>query len=129
MVCFDVIGRDTTIAYAAESGQLELNVYMPIIAHDLIYSIGILTNAINTFTKRCVVGIKANKTRLKRNAEMDMSLATALAPYIGYDRAARIARKAYKEGKSVKQVCIEMKVMPEKELNKILNPKGLTKRK
>jgi aspartate ammonia-lyase len=129
MVCFDVIGRDATTAFAAESGQLELNVYMPVISHNLLYSIRILTNAINTFTNRCVVGIKANKERMKKNVEMDMSLATALAPYIGYARAAKIARKAYKDRKSVKQVALEMKIMPEKELDKILNPKKLTKRK
>ncbi|MFI5412876.1 MAG: lyase family protein, partial [Candidatus Micrarchaeales archaeon] len=129
MVCFEVIGRDATIAYAAESGQLELNVYMPLISHNLLYSIRILASAISTFTTRCIAGIKANKERLKKNVEMDMSLATALAPYIGYSRAAKIARKAYKEGKSVKQVCLEMKVMPAKDLNRILNPKGLTKRK
>jgi fumarate hydratase class II len=102
---------------------------MPIISHNLLYSIRILTNAINTFTTRCVVGIKANRERMKRNVEMDMSLATALAPYIGYARAAKIARKAYKEQKTVKQVALEMKIMPERELDKILNPRKLTKRK
>ncbi len=129
MVCFDVIGRDATIAYAAESGQLELNVYMPLVSHSLLYSIGILTSAINTFTNRCIVGIKANKEKLKKNVEMDMSLATALAPYIGYARAAKIARKAYKEGKSVKQICLDMKIMPKKDLDKILNPEKLTKQR
>ena len=129
MVCFQVIGMDTTISYCAESGQLELNVYMPLIAFDLLYSISILSRAINTFTKRCVAGIKANKERLSKNVSMDMSLATALAPYIGYARAAKVARKALKDGKSVKEICMELKIMPEKELNRILNPKKLTKRK
>ncbi|MCL5429974.1 MAG: aspartate ammonia-lyase [Candidatus Marsarchaeota archaeon] len=128
MVCFEVIGNDTAIAYSAESGQLELNVYMPLIAYNLVYSIGILSNAINTFVKRCVVGIKANKKRLESNVERDMSLATALAPYIGYSKAAHIARKAYHENKTVKQVCLEMRIMPEKELDRILNPRKLVKK-
>ncbi len=129
MVCFDVIGMDSTIAYAAESGQLELNVYMPVISHELLYSIKILTNAVVTFTKRCVVGVKANTTRLRANVDKDISLATALAPYIGYARASMVARRAYSEGKSVKQICLEMKIMPPNELEKILDPKRLTKRK
>lgn len=128
MVCFEVIGNDTAIAYAAESGQLELNVYMPIINYNLHYSIDILNNAVTAFTEKCVVGIKPNLGRIRLNLEMDISLATALAPYIGYAKAAKIARKAYKESKSVKQVCLEMKVMPEKELDKILNPKRLVKK-
>ncbi len=129
MVCFQVIGMDTTVSYCAESGQLELNVYMPLIAYDLLYSIRILSNAVNTFTTRCVAGIKANRERMGRNVSMDMSLATALAPFIGYERAAKIARKALKEGKSVKEVCMELKIMPERDLNRILNPRKLTRRK
>ena len=129
MVCFEVIGNDTTVAHAVEGGQLELNVYMPIIAYNLLYSIEILSKAVDTFTAECVVGIKANVSRLAADAEHDMSLATALAPYIGYARAAKVARKAYKEDKTVRQAALELRIMPEKDLDKILNPKKMTKRK
>ncbi len=129
MVCFEVIGNDTTISYASESGQLELNVFMPLIAYNLVYSIKILSSACDVFAKKCVLGIKANEKKMKEGVEHDVSIATALAPYIGYTRAAQVARKAVKEGKTVRQVCIEMRIMPKSELDKILNPKEMTKRK
>ncbi len=129
MVCFQVIGNDTAISLSAEGGQLELNVYMPLMAFDLLYSIDILTAAVDAFTKRCVVGIKANTERLMDNVERDFSLATALAPYIGYAKAAKIARLAYKKKKTIMQVALEMKIMPKSDLMKILNPKRMTKKK
>ena len=127
MVCFEVIGNDATIALASESGQMELNVFMPIVAYNLVYSIKILSNAIRVLSKKCVSGIKANVDRLKANIEKDPSLATALAPYIGYSKASQIALKAHKENKTIKEVALEMKVMPEKELDKILDAKKLVK--
>jgi fumarate hydratase class II len=127
MVCFQVIGMDSTVAHAAAGGQLELNVFMPLISHDLLYSIEILSTSIDTFTERCVKKIKANEEHLRSLIEKDMSLATALAPYIGYARAAEIARKAYRENKTVRQVCIELRVMPRQKLDKILDPRRLTR--
>ncbi len=127
MVCFQVIGNDLTVSEAAEGGQLELNVFMPVIAYNLLYSIEILSRAINTFTDKCVKGIKSNSERMRHVVNKDMSLATALAPYIGYAKAAKIARKAYKEDKTVMQVCLEMKIMPKEKLKKILDPKRLVK--
>ena len=125
MVCFDVMGKDTSITYAAQSGQLELNVFMPVIAYNLLYSISLLTNAMNVFRKKCVTGIKANKANLKRHLDENLSLATALSEELGYTRAAQIARRAYKEGKTIKQVCLEMKVMKKQELDKLLDSKRL----
>jgi fumarate hydratase class II len=125
MVCFEVIGKDTSIAFAAQSGQLELNVFMPVIAYNLLYSISILDNAISVFTKRCVVGIKADKANLNRHLNENLSLATALSAKLGYAKAAQIARRAYKEGKTVKQVCIEMKVLKKPELDKMLDSRKL----
>ncbi len=123
MVCFQVIGSDAVVSHAAQAGQLELNVFMPVIAYNLVFSVEILANGIDAFTERCVIGIKANTDRLKSIIDRDTALATALSPYIGYARAADIANTARREGKTVKQVCLEMKVMKEKELDRILDPK------
>ena len=129
MVCFDVIGKDATVAYAAESGQLELNVFMPIIAFTLLTAIDRLSTATDVLVKRSISGIRANEKRMQEQAEHDITVVTALAPYIGYSKAASIAKKARKEGKSVRQVCVETKIMSKAELDKILNLRNLTKRK
>ncbi len=125
MVCFEVIGNDITVAEAAQGGQLELNVFMPIIAFNLLYSVEILTSGIKVFTNKCVNGIGANKKRIEQNLEGNLSLATALVPHIGYKKASEVARKAYLEDKTVRQVCLEMKLLKEKELDKILDMKKL----
>jgi fumarate hydratase class II len=122
MVCFNVMGSMHTIREAANAGQLELNVFMPVIAYNMLFSVKILSNGINAFNSRCVIGIKPNKKEIQRNLEMDTSLVTALSPYIGYAKAADIAVKAYNEGKSIKQVCMEMKIMEKSKLDKILDP-------
>lgn len=126
MVCFNVMGSMHTVREAANAGQLELNVFMPVISYNMLFSVKILSNAILAFDSRCVIGIKPNKKEIERNLEMDTSLVTALSPYIGYAKAAEIAVKAYDEGKSIKQVCIEMNIMDEKKLDAILDPKRQT---
>jgi Fumarase len=98
---------------------------MPIIAFDMLYSIKILSNAVNAFNSRCARGIKANTKAINANLERNLSLATALSPYIGYAKAADIAAKAYREGKTVKEVCLAEGIMPKQELDRILNPKNL----
>ncbi len=121
MVCFQCIGNGTTVREAVSAGQLELNVFEPLIAYNLLFSIGILSNAASTFGERCVKGIKANKARILKSLEMDLSIATALNPYIGYSKAAEIARKAYRENKSVKEVCLELRIMEPEKLELILS--------
>lgn len=125
MVCFQVYGNACTIEQACSAGQLELNVFMPVIAFDMLYSIKILSNAVNAFNLRCARGIKANIAAINANLERNLSLATALSPYIGYAKAAEIAAKAYREGKTVKEVCLAEGIMPRQELDRILNPKNL----
>jgi aspartate ammonia-lyase len=125
MVCFQVMGNSHAIDEAANAGQLELNVFMPLIAFNLMFSLRILPNAVHAFNDRLVKGVKANAKELDRHLEMNISLATALSPYIGYAKAAQVARIAYKEGKSVKQVCIEKHIMGRKELDRILDSKRL----
>lgn len=124
MVCFEVNGRCCTIENAAMSGQLELNVFMPVIAYNIMFSIGILSNASSSLAGKCISGIRANKAAINAYLEKDVSVATALNPYIGYKKAAEIANEAYRSGKSVMEVCIEKKILDRKILERILNPKN-----
>jgi aspartate ammonia-lyase len=107
MVCYQVVGNDTVIALASQAGQLELNVMMPVMAHNLNQSLTILTNAITLFAERCVAGITANAERCRAYLERSMGLATVLNPLIGYIAAARVVKRAEAEGKSIKEVVLE----------------------
>ncbi len=122
MVCQKVIGSCTTVTEAANGGQLEINVYTPIIVYEILYSIRILSNGSSTFADRCISGITANRSKISKELDMDLSLATALNQYIGYSKASYIARRALRENKSVKQVCIELGVLDRKALDRILDP-------
>ncbi len=125
MVCFQVIGNSTAVSEAANAGQLELNVFMPLIAFNLLFSIEILSNAVNVFERKCVNGIRANLGTINKNLYDNLALATALSPYIGYARASQVAKKAYEEDKSVKEVSLQMGILDKKKLDQILNPKRL----
>jgi fumarate hydratase class II len=126
MVCYQVLGNDTAITYAAQASQLELNVMMPLIAHNLLTSIEILSNGIGAFTKKCLKGIKANKDVCNQYAEASLAMATALNPVIGYSAAAEIAKEAYRTGKTVKQVVIEKGILKKSEADRLLDPRKLT---
>jgi fumarate hydratase, class II len=126
MVCAEVFGNDTTITWAGANGNFELNVMMPVMAHDLLESIRILANAADAFCEKCVTGIKANKTRCEELVELSMAMVTALAPKIGYDRAAEIAKESVRTGKTVRELCREKKILPEKELEAALDPVSMT---
>jgi fumarate hydratase class II len=123
MVCFRVQGSAETVRAAAMGAQLELNVFMPIIAYETLFSIRILSNAAKTLAERCVSGIAANRVRIAQNLERNISLATALSPYIGYAKASEVASRAYKEGKSLKEVALRMRLLSAKELDRILDPR------
>lgn len=126
MVCFQVMGNNETVAQAANAGQLELNVFMPIMAFNILFSIQILSNGSRTFADRCIRGIRANMTRINEHLERNLSLATALTPYIGYKKAAEIARKAYLQNKTVKEICLRERVLDEETLNRVLDSKRLS---
>jgi aspartate ammonia-lyase len=126
MVCFEVIGNDLTITMAAQAGQLELNVMMPVIAYDLTQSLVILTNAIRSFTDRLVKGIRANEERSRGLLEKSAGIALALNPFIGYDKAAEVAKEALKRGVPLRDVVLEKKLLTEKELDEILDPYSMT---
>lgn len=121
MVCFQVMGYDNAIALAAQAGQLELNVMMPLIAYNLIHSIEILGNTIAVLTERCIKGITANKERCLAYAEGSLALVTALNTHIGYLNAAAVAKESLETGKSLRQIVLEKKLMSEEELAKVLD--------
>jgi len=126
MVCFQVMGNDLTIMMAAQAGQLELNVMMPIIGHNLLYSIDILTNGVRVFTERCVRGIEANEERCQAWVEGSMGIATALNPIIGYEAAARVVQEAMATGETIRQVVLKHGLLSEEELEEILSPERMT---
>jgi fumarate hydratase class II len=126
MVCYQVIGNDTTISCAMQASQLELNVMMPVIAYNLLMSIQILTNGVNTFTKRCIEGIKANVRRCREFADATIAIATALNPIIGYGAAAEVAKEAMRSGRDVRDVVVEKGILSRKEADRLLDPKRLT---
>src|ERR1700730_1706422 len=126
MVCAEVFGNDTTITWAGANGNFELNVMMPVMAHDLLESIRILANAVDGFCEKCVIGIKANKARCEELVQLSMAMVTALAPKIGYDRAAEIAKESVRTGKTVREVCREKKILQENDLESALDPIAMT---
>lgn len=121
MVCFQVMGYDSAIALAAQAGQLELNVMMPLIAYNLIHSIEILGNTISALTQRCIVGISANCDRCLHYAEGSLALVTALNPHIGYLNAAAVAKESLETGKSLRQIVLEKGLMTAEELATVLD--------
>ena len=126
MVCFQVIGNDHTVSLAAEAGQLELNVMTPLIAFDLLWSIELLTNTIRMLRVDCVSGMTVDEQRCAELLENSHAIATVLNPYIGYENVAEIVKTALRENKSIKQVILEKDIIPEKLLNKILDPSRMT---
>lgn len=126
MVCFQVVGNDTAISLATQAGQLELNVMIPAIIHNLLTSIEILKNGMNVFTRFCVLGITVNKKRCYDYAETSYGIAAALNPYIGYSRAAEIVKESVRTGKTLRQIILERRLLPEKKLKEILSPEKLT---
>jgi aspartate ammonia-lyase len=126
MVCFQVIGCDTTVLMAAQAGQMELNVMMPVVAYNLLHEIEILSNAVDVFTRFCLAGIKADEARCKAYAEASMSIVTVLNPHIGYAAAAEVAKEYLASGKSIRQIVIEKGVLNEKQLDKIFDLRDMT---
>ena len=122
MVCATVIGNDTAITIGGQHGNFELNVMMPMMAYHLIESIRLLTSSVENLVFRCINGIIANRERSESLIENSLAMATALVPKIGYDAAAKIAEQAYSTGKTVRQIAMEQKVLPDEELERVLDP-------
>ena len=126
MVCAQVFGNDTSITWAGANGNFELNVMMPVMAYALLESIRLLAHSAEAFTEKCVTGIVANRERCQELVELSMAMVTSLAPKIGYDRAAEIAKESAKTGKTVRELCLAKKILPDAELNRILDPVSMT---
>jgi fumarate hydratase class II len=127
MAAAQVIGNDTTIAICGQSGVFELNVMMPIMAYNLAESIRLLTASAGNFADKCISGIDANEERCNEMIEKSLAMCTALAPEIGYDQAAAIAKESYKTGKTVRTIALEKKILSAKRLEELLDPMRMTK--
>ena len=125
MVCVKVIGNHTGISIAGTHGHFELNVFKPLIAHNILQSIDILADSVKNFSLYCIKGIKANKLKIKEHLDNSLMLVTALAPKIGYDNAAKIAKKALKNNTKLKYEAIKSGLINEEQYNKIVNPKKM----
>ncbi len=126
MVCFQVIGNDATVAAAAEAGQLELNVMMPVIAHNLFFTMHLLTSAATIFTERCVTGIEADAAMCAHWLDRSPALVTALAPKIGYAESAKLAKEAIAKNETVRQLVTEKGVLKGAELDAVLDLRAMT---
>jgi len=126
-VCFKVIGNDTTVSFAAEAGQLQLNVMEPVITEALIESLTWLKNAIDTLTEECVLGITVNKERCYEMVKHSIGIVTALNPYIGYKTCSKIAKEALETNRSVYDIVLEKKLMTKEKLDEALDPRNMLK--
>jgi len=120
-VCAQVVGNDATITIGGQGGNFELNTMLPVIAYNLLQSIDLLSNGTTLLTEKCISGIRANREKCAENVGKSLAMATYLVPHIGYDKAAAIANKAHKTGKTIIEIAREEKVLPENELNEIFS--------
>ncbi len=125
MVCCQVIGNGTTVAIAGSQGHFELNVFKPVMAYALMQSVRLLSDASRSFTDNCVVGIKANKERIKHLLDMSLMLVTALTPKIGYDKAAQVAKTAHKNGTTLREEAVKLGFVTEKEFDELVRPEKM----
>jgi len=125
MVCTQVMGNDVTISVAGASGNFELNVYRPVIAYNIIQSIRLLTDACDSFRVHCVDGIEANEERIRSNLYNSLMLVTTLNPHIGYDKAAEVAEKAYKDNLSLREAIIDLGYMSGEEFDQLVQPEKM----
>lgn len=125
MVVTQVIGNDATIAFAASQGNFELNVFKPVIIYNFLQSARLLADAMKSFNDNCAVGIEPNMEVLERNLENSLMLVTALNPYIGYENAAKIAKKAHKDGSTLKDAALSLELLTEEQFNEYIDPKKM----
>jgi aspartate ammonia-lyase len=126
-IAFEVIGNDVTVSFAAEAGQLQLNAFLPIVAHSIFKSLTHLRNGCLVLAERCVRGITANRERLAEHMNRSIGIVTALNPHIGYANATEVAQEALRTGRSVYDLVLEKKLLTKEQLHEILRPEALTK--
>ena len=125
MVCAQVMGNDATIGFAGSQGNFELNVYKPVMAFNLIQSIQLISDASISFTEHCAIGIEPNHERIDYYLNHSLMLVTALNQVIGYDKASKIAKKAYHDGSGLKDACLELGFLSAEEFDKAVDPKKM----
>jgi fumarate hydratase class II len=125
MVCAQVMGNHATVAFAGSQGHLELNVFKPVMIFGLLHSIRLIADAARSFTDNCVVGIKANPARLRALMAQSLMLVTALSPAIGYDKAAAVAKKAHKDGTTLKEAALALGVVTAAEFDRLVRPEKM----
>lgn len=125
MVAVQVMGNDAAIGFAASQGNFELNVFMPVIIYNFLQSVTILTDSLHSFRIHCVEGIQANREKMKENLNRSLMLVTAIAPYIGYENAAKTAKKAYKDNISLKEACVELGFLDADRFDEVFHPEEM----
>ena len=125
MVAVQVMGNDAAIGFAASQGNFELNVFMPVIAYNFLQSVGLLADAIDSFNERCASGIKANRAKMDANLHNSLMLVTALNPHIGYENAAKVAKKAYAEDTSLRDACVALGFLTADEFDAVFHPEQM----
>ena len=125
MVCAQVFGNDVTVNFGGAMGNFELNVFKPVIIYNVLQSINLVADACDSFTDHCVVGIQVNELAIKKHLENSLMLVTALNPHIGYDNAAKVAKKAHKENKTLKQAAVELGLLTEADFDKFVRPEDM----
>jgi len=125
MVCAQVFGNDVAVNIGGASGNFELNVFKPVIIFNVLNSIRLLSDACESFTDNCVVGIEANEGNIKKHLENSLMLVTALNPHIGYDNAAKVAKKAHKENKTLKEVAVELGLLTPEKFDEVVRPEKM----
>ena len=125
MVCAQVIGNDTAITVGGMSGHFELNVFKPMMIHNLLQSARLIGDASQSFNDNCVAGIEPDYEAINKNVENSLMLVTSLNPHIGYENAAKIAKKAHKENKTLRQAAIELGLLTDEEFTQKVDPKKM----
>jgi fumarate hydratase class II len=126
MVCTQVFGNDVTITVAGSQGNFELNVFKPVMIRNFLHSAGILADASRSFREFCVDGLRPNRERIAELVDRSLMLVTALSPKIGYDKAAEIAKKAHQEGKTLKEIAVELGYLKAEEYDRAVRPEEMT---
>jgi fumarate hydratase class II len=125
MVCVQTIGNDTAVTMAGSQGNFELNVFKPLMVHNLLHSVRLLADACRSFTEHCVAGIRPNRERIAQHLSNSLMLVTALNPKIGYDNAAKVAKKAHAEGKTLRQAAVELGLLSGEEFDRLVRPEKM----
>jgi fumarate hydratase class II len=125
MVCAQVLGNDVTVNISGSMGNFELNVFKPVIIFNVLQSIRLLADACESFTDHCVVGIEANLVNIKKHVDNSLMLVTSLNPHIGYDNAAKVAKKAHKENKTLKEAAIELGLLTSEKFDEVVRPEKM----